>query len=709
MNRLSKDDEHEFTRRSFLRTTSAGVAGALVLDFGRPVDTGAFGLPLRFEPTSLLGSCTRVEGATVIPGATWYEAQRENDGLVYRFEPGILAGMRFLTADIFADSPDLPVFQLRLREGEDGPTFTLLYAILPYAEARMRMRAEAINQNQWQFLREGAFLKPMAGGSRVDLSKVDRMHLVVLRKGPNPVRWSQTAITAALEEPTKLKAPRVPNALLDQLGQSDTRVWPSKTRSVEELKTRLNAQLAAASSHKWPEAFSEWGGLATRVEKAAKPNGFFRTHHDGTRWWLLDPSGHPFWSAGLDSVRVDIDSNYDGLERALAWMPPADGEFKEIYQIRGDGRRSINYLAANFIRTFGGGWYDKWTTITVGELRRLGFNTIANWSDWEIARKARFPYVRPLAWGVREAPFIYRDFPDVFDPRWEADVRRFAQQLTSTRDDPAFIGYFLMNEPTWGFARETPASGMLFNTPQSATRRALADALATKYPDDRALSNAWGFETTRAKVREGAWTRTLTPAAERDLADFSAVMVEKYFRTLSESCRSVDPSHLNLGIRYHTVPPEWAVAGMRSFDVFSMNCYDAKVKSVEMEKIAAMLKMPVMVGEWHFGALDAGLPASGIGHVKTQDDRGRAYRVYLEDAASKPWCVGVHYFILYDQSALGRFDGECYNIGFLDVCNRPYEPLCRAARASHERVYDLALGKVQPFTDAPEYLPKLFV
>ena len=95
--------------------------------------------------------------------------------------------------------------------------------------------------------------------------------------------------------------------------------------------------------------------------------------------------------------------------------------------------------------------------------------------------------------------------------------------------------------------------------------------------------------------------------------------------------------------------------------------------------------------------------------MRTQEDRGRAYRVYVEDAAAKPWCVGVHYFILYDQSALGRFDGECYNIGFLDVCNRPYEPLCRAARASHERLYDLATGKVQPFADAPEYLPKLFV
>ena len=377
--------------------------------------------------------------------------------------------------------------------------------------------------------------------------------------------------------------------------------------------------------------------------------------------------------------------------------------------MRADGRRSINYLAANFIRTFGAGWYDKWTTITLGELRRVGFNTVANWSDWEIARAAGFPYVRPLAWGDRAAPFIYRDFPDVFDSRWDADAERFGEQLAATRHDPSFIGYFLMNEPTWGFARETPASGMLFNTPRCATRRALGDALAKKYADDRAISNAWGFETTLAAVREGRWTRTLTPPAERDLAEFSAVMVEKFFGALSASCRRVDPNHLNLGIRYHTIPPAWAVSGMRSFDVFSMNCYDARVRSADMEKIAAMLKMPVMVGEWHFGAHDVGLPASGIGHVRTQEDRGRAYRVYLEDAAAKPWCVGVHYFILYDQSALGRFDGECYNIGFLDVCNRPYEPLCQAARASHERLYDVATGTMQAFGDAPEYLPKLYV
>jgi hypothetical protein len=709
MDDLSFGDAEYCTRRRFLQTATSGVASMLAFDLGGPVGDGGRELPLRLEPSALAGGCARVEGPALIPGAEWYEAQRENDGLEFRFAPGALAGTRFLTADIFADSPELPVFQLRLREGEAGPAFTLSYGVLPQAEARMRMDADAITQNRWQFLREGAWLKPTAGGSRVDMSKVDRMSILVLRKSQRPVRWCQTAITATLEEPPRIAEPRLPKGvLIDELGQSTTRQWPGKTRSVDEMTARLKAQLAAAPSGKWPAGFSPWGGLAARRETRQPQSRFFRTHHDGTRWWLLDPDGHPFWSAGIVSVRVDTPATYDGLERALTWMPARDGEFKGIYDVRPDGRRSINYLAANFIRAFGAGWYDKWTTITFGELRRLGFNTIANWSDWEIARAAGFPYVRPLAWGERAAPMIYRDFPDVFDPRWEADAARFGEQLAATRDDPALIGYFLMNEPTWGFARETPASGMLFNSPRCATRRALADALARKYGDDRTISNAWGFATTLAAIREGEWRPTLTPPAERDLADFTTVMVDKFFGALSASCRRVDPNHLNLGIRYHMTPPTWAVTGMRSFDVFSMNCYDTRVRSAEMEKIAALLKMPVMVGEWHFGAHDAGLPAAGIGHVRTQDDRGRAYRVYVEDAAAKSWCVGVHYFILYDQSALGRFDGECYNIGFLDVCNRPYEALCSAARASHERLYDVATGKAQPYADAPEYLPKLF-
>ena len=120
----------------------------------------------------------------------------------------------------------------------------------------------------------------------------------------------------------------------------------------------------------------------------------------------------------------------------------------------------VNYLTANFIRVFGEDWKIRWNTIAMAELRRLGFNTVGNWSDWKVASIARFPYVRPLDFEAATAPVVYRDFPDVFDPRFEQDAARAAQQLAATKTDPALIGYFLMNEPTWGFASETPAAGM---------------------------------------------------------------------------------------------------------------------------------------------------------------------------------------------------------------------------------------------------------
>jgi hypothetical protein len=309
----------------------------------------------------------------------------------------------------------------------------------------------------------------------------------------------------------------------------------------------------------------------------------------------------------------------------------------------------------------------------------------------------------------QRAGLVYRDFPDVYHPAFERDAAAYASQLGSTAKDPAFIGYFLMNEPTWAFSSELPAAGMLYNTESCATRGELVRFLKQKYTDDATLAAAWGAPAAFDRVARGRWEGVLSKTALRDLREFSAIMVERYFDGISKACRKVDPSHLNLGMRWAGVPPEWAVPGMRSFDVFSLNCYMEKLPRAQAEKIHGMLKMPVMVGEWHFGALDVGLPASGIGHVRTQNDRGRAYRVYLEDAAADPYCVGVHWFTLYDQSALGRFDGENYNIGFLDICNRAYEEMGAAAIAAHERMYAVAAGREAAFADAPEYLPKLFL
>jgi hypothetical protein len=664
-------------------------------------------------PEAWLGNLKLEADPPLLAEGAWYSAMEPGDGWTCHFSPGELLNANFLTADFLLDGNHLAVFIITLQEGEGGPAFGFSFGLLNQCQARLRMPLEAIHQNRWRYEREGALLKPCCSGERVDLAKVDRLTFTVLRKSPAEVRWCMTPLIATKEEPALLETPLLPaGPLLDELGQSALHEWSTKSRSRQEVTARLRSQLVSAPSQAWPKNFSRWGGWRSdsmQNGRRLQGSGFFRTHYDGQRWWLVDPDGFLFWSSGLDCVRVDTEAVISGLQPGLSWLPDKTGEFKVVFE-KHHGLEMVNYLAANFIHAFGDQeWYSNWATITLAELRRLGFNTVANWSDWQIARQAGVPYVRPLANTYESLPLIYRDFPDVFHPDFPAVAAAYAEPLRDTADDPAFMGYFLMNEPTWGFAQETPAAGMLFNTPHCHTRQALADFLRSKYGRDRALAEAWGIQAGLSEVAGGTWRHSLTPSALADLEDFSSQMVERFFGGLSQACRAADPNHLNLGIRYYTVPPRWALAGMRYFDVFSMNCYRKKLPAAEMEHISTMLHQPILIGEWHFGSLDVGLPASGIGHVRSQEDRGKAYRVYVEDAASRPWCVGTHYFILYDQSALGRFDGENYNIGFLDVCNQPYPGLSEAARLSHERIYEVAAGEVSPYAEEPEYLPLIFL
>lgn len=45
----------------------------------------------------------------------------------------------------------------------------------------------------------------------------------------------------------------------------------------------------------------------------------------------------------------------------------------------------------------------------------------------------------------------------------------------------------------------------------------------------------------------------------------------------------------------------------------------------------------------------------------------------------------------YDESTTGRFDGENYQIGFLDICDTPYWETIAAARDVGYKLYSLRL------------------
>ena len=78
------------------------------------------------------------------------------------------------------------------------------------------------------------------------------------------------------------------------------------------------------------------------------------------------------------------------------------------------------------------------------------------------------------------------------------------------------------------------------------------------------------------------------------------------------------------------------------------------------------------------------------------------WRHFVKKCAAHPSGVGAHWFQYNDQFCLGRFDGENYQIGMVDVCMQPYPELMEAVLATSEVLYRVKNGEVEAYGRLPE-------
>ena len=98
--------------------------------------------------------------------------------------------------------------------------------------------------------------------------------------------------------------------------------------------------------------------------------------------------------------------------------------------------------------------------------------------------------------------------------------------------------------------------------------------------------------------------------------------------------------------------------------------------------------VPLLIGEFHFGALDRGLFHTGLVPVADQAARAQAYKDYVQGAVRHPQFVGCHWFQYQDEPTIGRvYDEENYQIGFVDVADTPYAETIAAARELGRNLY----------------------
>ena len=601
-------------------------------------------------------------------------------------------GATHLVLDITGLEDFNPVFIMLFLSGDsiELPSAIVNVGAIPGIRTRVAFPLDHLDSNRMFVPRTPGRLKEIVVGRGVALDEV-KTFILTTKACHKSQKMIIHDIWLSWGKP-EYTVPAVP--LVDALGQSKLRQWPGKTPSVAALKSDLTSALAAYGAGCKYEGWSTYGGdLTVRYEAT----GYFRTQFDGNRWYLVDPEGYRFISTGLDCCRSDDGGPVSGIEGLFEELPDRE-TFAECYEdIEGKERTGGEYLSfamANLKRAFGEEWRERWTTLTKNRLVDWHFNTIGNWSSPQFIKKARMPYVWPMTDFPSTKTCIFRDFPDVFSEEYASNAREFAKQLKAFAGDRYMIGYFMRNEPEWAFVQNLLiAEKVLENPVETVCKMLLIEQLCTKYEDIERLNQAWNknymsFEDLKKPQQMAA---AFSVQARADMVDFSKQMIRKYVEVPSQACRAVDPDHMNLGMRYSMLTDPILLEGSEYFDVFSLNGYQESPYT-EVQKAGELTGKPVLIGEFHFGAIDAGLPAAGICSVSTQKDRGLAYRYYYEQGMKSPYFVGAHYFILNDQPVLGRFDGENMQIGLVDVCNKPYGDFVAEVQDTNRSVYAMADG-----------------
>ena len=442
------------------------------------------------------------------------------------------------------------------------------------------------------------------------------------------------------------------------------------------LVREASAQSAPDTDPYGGRTFAQW-----------EATGFFRTHNDGARWWLVTPDGHPFLSIGVCAVRES------GHRARVLNYSPYERNVKRMY-----------------------GTVARWCEVTRERLRSWGFNSLGAWSRAEVG----LPWTKCL--NCCGAHWLGGNLPDFFDRQFSADVERIAAKEACPQDR-MLIGYFLDNEMQWDTDwRRGPS---LFDRyaalpADAAGKQALVRFFQERYPSTGEFARVWS-----APVREwselGGVTK-LTPHPDQiqraadDREAFTLLAARQYFKTCAEAIRKADPNHLLLGARFVSwTTPEAVVKACGEYcDVVSVNFYEMgplgwaayALKSLVMIKLAVgdgdfrafhdLAQKPVLITEFSCRAEDSGLPNTwppGLAAqptVRTQAERGQKFSDCVRLWATAGHVVGYHWFCYMDEPKEGRIpDGENGNYGLVNGEDRPYEVFIQQAAPSNAAAWTM--------------------
>jgi len=250
-----------------------------------------------------------------------------------------------------------------------------------------------------------------------------------------------------------------------------------------------------------------------------QPEGFFTLGQRKDHWWLIDPTGQPFFTMGLnhiDPASLRYPENID------IWREKYNGS--TIEWIQESVTPNLKDWGFNSV-----GWVQE---VTVPKWQHSRAFTVDEYRALEMPYCHLLPFTESHQW---EKHTVHYDFRSKDWQEWCDYVAR--SHCGELSEEKNLIGYFYSDCPTWAHDR----------------------------PD-----NAWRgpiFDPDQLK----------TAAGRRELSE----LAQAYYRTTHDAIRRYDPHHLILGDRYEAnalIPMEVVDAALPYIDVLSFQDFRDPVK-----------------------------------------------------------------------------------------------------------------------------------
>lgn len=492
--------------------------------------------------------------------------------------------------------------------------------------------------------------------------------------------------------------------MIDKYGQFKHKEWLNKVHSDKDLAKAKAVEDKDLASHAGPSDWSKFGGWKNGPRYEA--TGSFRVEKIDGKWWMIDPEGYLYWAHGIVRVApscacTPLDDRHDFFE-GLPTDPDDplyqfyftnDELLGPYYTARGE-KETYDFSRANLYRKYGEDFYQIYAERCHQRLRSWGVNLIANSSDRAICLMDKTPYNDRVdlgapvegfpAWPELKGSGGWWRFIDPFDELFETCVWSHLMDKIEQLRDPWCIGMFVDNEIGWG---DVCKYGILSykSEPGAACKLVFMNYLTKKYKTIAAFNKSWGshFADWNAFLQN---TDDIPGANKTDLEEMAKMMTRKYFETTRRVFKEVAPDKLYMGCRFAGSNKNVVQIGSEYCDVMSWNAYRF---SLEGFKPGDGIDKPVMIGEFHFGALDRGMLNHSLKYTENQRQRATAYEIYLKSALENPYLIGTNWHQFSDQAASGRFDGECLQVGFTDCCDTPYYESIQALRNIGYHMYEI--------------------